>query len=255
MTRARPVVMGVVNATPDSFYDGGRVPDLIAHARRLVAEGADWIDVGGESTRAGAAPVDEDEELRRILPIIEALRDETTLSVDTTHPRVAARALAAGARVVNDVRGLSDPEMVAVSADAWGVVVMHSRGTPATMGQLTTYGDVVAEVREFLVAAATRCRAPRVWIDPGIGFAKTAAQSRHLLSQLSVLVDTGWPVLVGASRKSFIGATLGLPDPADRLYGSLAAAAAAWQRGASVFRVHDVLATRQLLDLLAALEA
>lgn len=252
MIRPRPLVMGVVNATPDSFYDGGRY-DPIERGWQLLEEGADWIDVGGESTRPGAAPVDEEEELRRVLPVIRALATRATVSVDTTRPRVAAAALAAGARVLNDVRGLRDPELARVSADAWGVVVMHSRGTPQTMAGLTDYADVVEEVRAELLEAAGRARAPRVWIDPGIGFAKTAAQSLRLLRHLDRLVDTGLPVLVGASRKSFIGATLHLSSPGDRLYGSLAAAADAWSRGAEVLRVHDVRETRQVLDLLHAI--
>lgn len=252
MSRPRPVVMGIVNATPDSFYDGGRY-DPVAHGERLLREGADWIDVGGESTRPGAAPVDEEEELRRVLPVVRALAPVTTVSVDTTRPRVAAQALRAGAMVINDVRGLADSEMARVSADAWGAVLMHSRGTPATMGQLTAYQDVVEEVRAALLDAAGRCRAPRVWIDPGIGFAKTADQSLLLLRRLDRLVDTGLPVLVGASRKSFIGRALHLSSPDDRLYGSLAAAAHAWSQGASVLRVHDVHETRQVLDLLHAI--
>lgn len=244
--------MGIVNATPDSFYDGGAY-DPIARAHQLVDEGADWIDVGGESTRPGAAPVDEDEELRRVLPVIRAVADRTRVSIDTTRPGVAAAALRAGAQILNDIHALRDPKMVAVSADAAGVVLMHSRGTPQTMGRLTTYQDLVEEVRAELLAAAERARAPERWIDPGIGFAKTAPQSLTLLRHLDRLVDTGLPVVVGASRKSFIGHTLGLSSPEDRLYGSLAAAADAWQRGASVLRVHDVRETRQVLDLLHAI--
>lgn len=253
MSRDRPIVMGVVNCTPDSFFDGGAY-DPVAQARRLIAEGADWIDVGGESTRPGAAPVDEEEELRRVLPVIRSVAAERPVSVDTTRPRVAAAALAAGATILNDIDGLANPEMAAISAEYWGVVVMHRRGDPRTMRGLTDYDDVVAEVRQRLVEAAGRARCARIWIDPGIGFAKTPAQSLRLLHHLDQLVNTGLPVLVGASRKSFIGATLGLPDPADRLPGSLAAAAAAWLAGASVLRVHDVAATRQALDLLWAIQ-
>lgn len=252
MSRARPTVMGVVNCTPDSFFDGGAY-DPIQQARALIAAGADWIDVGGESTRPGAAPVDEDEELRRVLPVIRAVAAEIPVSIDTTRPRVAASALAAGARVLNDIDGLQDPELAAMSADFWGVVVMHRRGDPRTMRGLTDYADVVSEVRDRLCEAAARARSSRVWIDPGIGFAKTPQQSLRLLGQLPALVQTGWPVLVGASRKSFIGATLGLPDPNQRLPGSLAAACAAWLHGAEVLRVHDVAETRQALDLLWAM--
>lgn len=252
MSRARPIVMGVVNCTPDSFFDGGAYAPQ-AQAERLLAEGADWIDVGGESTRPGAAPVPPEEELRRVLPVIEAVARAAPVSIDTTRPSVAAAALRAGARILNDIDGLNNPEMAALSADFWGAVVMHRRGDPRTMRGLTDYAHVVAEVRQALVEAAGRARCARVWIDPGVGFAKTATQSLKLLQQLHVLVDTGLPVLVGASRKSFIGATLGLPDPSDRLPGSLAAACAAWLAGAEVLRVHDVAATRQALDLLWAM--
>lgn len=255
--RQRPLVVGVLNCTPDSFYDGGLHTTLhrqLEQAHAMLAAGADWIDVGGESTRPGAAPVDAAEECRRVLPIIAALAPHTTVCIDTAKASVAARALAAGARVVNDVTGLRDPEMAAVSADAHATVVMHMRGTPATMRGLSTYADLVSEVRDALLAAADRARSPEVWLDPGIGFAKTAPQSLALLRHTDALVATGRPVYIGASRKSFIGHTLGLPDPTDRLPGSLAAVAAAWQRGARAFRVHDVAETRQLLDLLWAIE-
>lgn len=251
---SRALVVGIVNVTPDSFYDGGRHADPVAYARRLVAEGADWIDVGGESTRPGAAPVPAAEEWARIRPVVEALAHEVVVSVDTSKPAVAARALRAGARVVNDVTGLSDPEMPAVTADAWATVVMHMRGTPATMAGLTDYEDLVGEVRDFLAERAALAQSEHVWIDPGIGFAKTAAQSLALIRHADALASAGWPVLLGASRKSFIGHTLGLPNPDDRLAGSLAAVAAAWQRGVRAFRVHDVRETRQVVDLLAAVD-
>lgn len=259
MSRPRAVVVGILNCTPDSFYDGGQHAILdtqLARARAMLAEGADWIDVGGESTRPGAAPVDADEECRRVLPVLRALAAETDapLCIDTRRPAVAARALAAGATVINDITGLRDPEMVACSADAAATVVMHMRGVPRTMAGLTDYGDLVGEVCDALRAAAARARSPEVWIDPGIGFAKTATQSLSLLAHTDALARLGHPVLVGASRKSFIGRTLGLPDTADRLPGSLAAVAAAWARGATAFRVHDVAETRQLLDLLCAIE-
>lgn len=249
-----PLIVGVVNATPDSFYDGGRHADAVAHAESLVAEGADWIDVGGESTRAGAASVDEAEELRRVLPVVRALAGRVTVSIDTVKPRVAAAALAAGATVLNDVSGLRDPEMVAVSADAAATVVMHMRGTPATMVTLIDYQDLVEEVRAALLEAAARARSPEVWIDPGIGFAKTAPQSLLLLRRLDRLVDTGLPVLLGASRKSFIGRTLGVERPDDRLPGSLAAALWGAEAGVGALRVHDVAATRQALHLWAAIQ-
>ena len=255
--RTRALVVGIVNVSADSFQAEGRHPDpaaAIDHGLRLLAEGADWLDVGGESTRPGAQAVDADEELRRVLPVVRALAAVGQVSVDTSKARVAAAALRAGARGINDVRGLEDPEMAAVSADAACVVVMHSRGTPRDMSRLTTYDDLVAEVAQWLDARARRARSAQVWIDPGLGFAKTAAQSLALLQGVPTLVATGWPVYIGASRKSFIGHTLGVPDAADRLPGSLAAVAAAYQRGAAAFRVHDVAATRQLLDLLVAID-
>jgi len=252
--RRRPLVVGILNATPDSFYDGGRYSDLIAQGERLIEAGADWLDVGGESTRPGADPVDAAEECRRILPVIAALHDDVVISVDTSKPTVAAQALQAGARVINDVTGLSDPQMAAVTADAEATVVMHMRGTPATMRNLTDYGDVVNEVAMWLAERAAQARSPEVWVDPGLGFSKTAAQSLALLEGTARLTATGHPVLVGASRKSFIGHILGIADANDRLPGSLAAAAAAWSRGADAFRVHDVAETRQLLDLLYAVD-
>ncbi len=250
--RRRPIVVGILNATPDSFYDGGHHSDLIAHGEALIAQGADWIDVGGESTRPGAPSVDAEEECRRIIPIIEALSQHTVVSVDTSKAKVAARALSAGATIINDVTGLADPDMPAVTADAQATVVMHMRGTPQTMRDMTEYGNVVTEVATWLTQQAGRARSPEVWIDPGIGFAKTAEQSLALLAGTAQLAATGLPVFVGASRKSFIGQTLRLPNPEDRLSGSLAAAAAAWSGGADALRVHDVAETRQLLDLLHA---
>lgn len=248
----RPLVVGILNATPDSFYDGGRWPDLVARGEEMIAAGADWLDIGGESTRPGAAPVSADEEWDRVRPLLEGLRGTVPLCIDTTKPEVARRAAAAGAVVLNDVRGLEDPEMVAASGDFQATVLMHSRGTPQTMGRLTDYADLVAEVRALLLERAARARSPEVLLDPGIGFAKTPAQSLALLRHTDRLVSTGLPVYIGASRKSFIGRTLGLPAAEDRLPGSLAAAAAAYHGGAVAFRVHDVAAHRQLLDLLAA---
>ena len=254
----RPIVMGILNATPDSFYDGGRWQDLVDRGRQLVDEGADWLDIGGESTRPGAPAVSLEEEWSRVGPVIEGLaglEGAVPLSIDTTKAEVARRALAAGATILNDVRGLECDELAELSGEFWATVVMHSRGTPETMGQMTAYGDVVAEVRDQLLARAARARSPHVLLDPGIGFAKSAAQSLALLKGTAALVDTGIPVLIGASRKSFIGRTLDLGDPDARLPGSLAAAAAAYHGGAAAFRVHDVAAHRQLLDLLAAVAA
>lgn len=250
----RPIILGIVNVTPDSFYDGGKYPDAVAHAQQLCSEGADWLDIGGESTRPGANPVSVTEECDRVLPVIEAMHAQLPISIDTTKPEVARQALAAGATILNDVNGLKDPEMMSVSASFAHTIIMHSRGTPKTMQGLTDYRSVVHDVREHLLQQALSCPCPRVWLDPGIGFAKTAEQSLLLLKELSTLVETGFPILVGASRKSFIGHTLQLAHAQQRLHGSLGAAAAAMYHGAAALRVHDVQATRELVDLIAAIE-
>ena len=247
--------MGVLNVTPDSFSDGGLFLDAdaaIAHGRRLAAEGADILDVGGESTRPGADPVPEAEEIRRVVPVIEALATRVRVSVDTRKAEVADAALAAGASILNDVSA-SLHEVAA--AHGAGFVAMHMRGSPATMQAQASYGDVVPEVRDFLVARAEEARAAgvtEVWIDPGLGFAKTADHNLSLLRRLDELVDSGFPVLVGASRKSFIGKLTADAPADDRLAGSLAAAVWAMAHGASMVRVHDVKATVQAAQLVAA---
>ena len=253
--RSRPVVMGIVNATPDSFSDGGLYGDGVAHAASLIEAGADWIDVGGESTRPGAVPVDGEEEWRRVRPVIEAFSKDAIVSIDTSKPTVAARALRAGARIINDVTGLQNPDMIPVTADADATIVMHMRGTPSTMQSMTEYRDPVSEVLEWLTTQATLARSETVWIDPGIGFAKTAKQSLLLLAHISSFVDSPFPVLIGASRKSFIHHLTDAPNPSDRIGGSLAAVAQTYAAGAQAFRVHDVRETRQLLDLLYAIDS
>jgi dihydropteroate synthase len=251
---APPLVMGVINVTPDSFSDGGRFTTTdaaVAHGRALVAEGADWLDVGGESTRPGASPVEEAEELRRVLPVVEALAAEgARVSIDTRKPAVARAAVAAGATLLNDVGGANG----AVAAElgvAWAA--MHVQGEPATMQDDPCYADVVAEVLTDLVGraeAAAVAGVPDVWIDPGIGFGKTHAHNLTLLAHLDAFVATGYPVLVGTSRKGFLGRLLGDSDrtqlPAgldDRLEGSLATATWAMANGVRMVRVHDVRAT------------
>src|SRR5262245_52287995 len=254
--------MGVVNVTPDSFSDGGRFLDqraAIAHGRALVEQGADWVDVGGESTRPRAEPVPVDEELRRVLPVVEALAsDGVAVSIDTRKAAVAAAAVAAGARMINDVSA-----SLAAVAGATGAafVAMHMLGDPRTMQADPVYGDVVAEVRDFLVQRADAARAAgvqEVWIDPGIGFGKTLDHNLALLANLDILVATGYPVMVGTSRKGMLGTLAARADPAgvapppgDRLEGSLATAVWAVLRGASMVRVHDVAAT---VRALAAIE-
>lgn len=242
----RPLVMGVLNVTPDSFSDGGRWFDrdaAIAHGLEMVAEGADVVDVGGESTRPGAEPVDEAEELRRVVPVVEALAAHVRVSVDTRKRGVAEAALAAGATLLNDVTA-SLFDVAAAAGVGW--VAMHMQGDPRTMQDDPRYDDVVAEVRDFLVERAGAARAAgvgEVWIDPGIGFGKNVDHNLALLAHLDTLVGTGFPVLVGASRKRFLGVLTGVDDPADRLEGSLAAAAWAMSAGAAMVRAHDVRAT------------
>jgi dihydropteroate synthase len=248
----RTLVMGVVNATPDSFSDGGAY-DPIAHGLRLAEEGADILDVGGESTRPNATPVDAVEERRRTEHVVRELarRTRVPISIDTTKAAVAAPALDAGAEIVNDVSGLTrDPEMFRAARGA-ALCLMHMRGTPADMQSRTHYEDLHAEIGLELLEALERARAAgiaeeRIAVDPGLGFAKTAAQNRTLLRRLRELTQLGRPLVVGASRKSFIGASTGRPAP-DRLFGSVAAAAIAASNGAAVLRVHDVVATREAL--------
>ncbi|HEX2294955.1 MAG TPA: dihydropteroate synthase [Actinomycetota bacterium] len=260
------VLMGVLNVTPDSFSDGGLWLDpeaAIPHAVRMVSEGAGIVDVGGESTRPGADPVPEEEELRRVLPVIEALAGQISvpISIDTRKPAVAEAALEAGAAIVNDTSGEElDPAMDEVVARAEaGLVIMHSRGTPATMRSLTDYDDVVKETTTFLTeraeqAADAGVATGAIALDPGIGFAKSREQSLELLAGLRELIDTGWPVVVGTSRKSFIGATLGVPED-QRLEGTAATVAWAVAQGAHVVRVHDVEAMARVVRMTEAILA
>ena len=254
--------MGVLNVTPDSFSDGGLFfdPDAaVAQGQAMVAGGADIVDVGGESTRPGAAPVDEAEELRRVVPVVESLAGRVTVSVDTTKAGVARAAVEAGAGLVNDVSG----RLWSVAAELGvGWVSMHMRGTPADMQERTSYDDVVGEVRDFTVGAARQALeagVPEVWVDPGIGFAKTAEQNLVLLARLAELVgaaeDVGAKVLVGTSRKSFLGSfgSSGDPLPPDeRLEASLATAVWSMLAGARMIRVHDVGPTVQAARLVGA---
>ena len=261
----RPLVMGIVNVTPDSFSDGGRYLDpgaAVERCHELLAEGADLLDLGGESTRPGSPNVPADEQWRRLEPVLTRLRAErpdTTLSVDTRSAEVAQRALAAGVEVVNDVSALSDPGMAsAVAAAGAGLVLMHMRGTPATMQRDTAYADVVREVSEFLRERVSRAEAAgiaadRIALDPGIGFGKSAEGSLELLSRLPELAALGHPILVGASRKSFLARLTGDEGPPEaRVPASLAAAAIATYDGAHILRVHDVAATLRVAKLAAA---
>jgi dihydropteroate synthase len=257
-----PVVMGVVNVTPDSFSDGGAwlAPDAaIAHGRELVAQGASILDVGGESTRPGADPVSASEELRRVLPVLEGLAGAgARLSIDTSKARVAAAALDAGATIVNDVTALrGDPKMAALVAErGCDCCLMHMLGEPRTMQRAPAYEDVVADVKAFLAArlrfAVKRGIAEeRVWLDPGIGFGKTVDHNLELLRRLDELLQLGRPIVVGTSRKSFLGRITGR-DAGERVPGTIATNVLALARGASVFRVHDVAEACDALAVAAA---
>lgn len=256
--------MGVVNVTPDSFSDGGRFFDFeqaVAHGAQLIAEGADLLDIGGESTRPGAAAVDVDEELARVIPLVRALRGRgVPISVDTSKPEVMRVALAEGASVVNDVRALQSPgALEAVAATDCGVVLMHMQGEPGTMQLAPRYDDVVREVAGFLRArrdalAAAGVARERIALDPGFGFGKTVAHNFALLARLHELTALGQPLLVGLSRKSMLGHVTGRAVDA-RVHASVAAAVLAAERGARIVRVHDVAATRDALAVWQALRA
>jgi dihydropteroate synthase len=249
----RPVLMGVLNVTPDSFSDGGQFVDpepAVEHGLEMVEEGAAIIDVGGESTRPGAAPVTASEEIRRVVPVIERLRarTEAVISVDTSKPEVMRAAAAAGAGLINDVRALGVPgALEAAAATGCAVCLMHMQGEPGTMQRDPQYVDVVREVKDFLLQRARACRSAglpeeRIVLDPGFGFGKTLAHNLELMRRLPELTACGLPVLVGMSRKSSIAALTGRSG-GDRLYGSLAFAVIAVLNGARILRVHDVAAT------------
>ena len=257
---SRPLVMGVLNVTPDSFSDGGRYLDLdlaLERGLQMLAEGADVIDVGGESSRPGADPVSEGDELLRVVPVIEALAPFVRVSVDTVKPAVAEAALSAGATLLNDISATLWP---IAASNGVGWAAMHMKGTPRTMQADPRYDDVVGEVRDFLVDRASRAAeagVPEVWIDPGIGFGKTPSHNLSLLRHLRVLVASGFPVLVGTSRKRFLGLLAAGPagepvPPCGRLTGSISTATWAMLAGASMVRVHDVAATFQAATLVGA---
>ena len=260
----RPMIMGILNITPDSFSDGNSYPSLdsaVAAAEKMVADGADMIDVGGESTRPDSPPVSVAEELRRVLPVIERLAGRFTvpLSIDTWKAEVARSALAVGAEVVNDISGMTfDPIMAeTVAATDAGLVLMHTRGRPDEMQKNTVYDDLVQEVSAFLQGAIVRAGsvgiAPeRIVLDPGIGFGKSVAGNLELLRRLREFTSLGRPLLVGPSRKSFIGTTLNRGVD-ERLFGTAAAVAVAMINGATIFRVHDVRAMRDVVDMTRAI--
>jgi dihydropteroate synthase len=266
---SRTLIMGVLNVTPDSFSDGGKFLDVdraVAHAREMAQAGADIIDVGGESSRPGALPVSAEEELGRVLPVVEHLRD-LVVSVDTTKSEVAGMALAAGARIVNDISALQfDPRMAEIVRDAGaGVVLMHMQGTPQTMQQEPRYDDVVAEVLSFLMerivfAEARGLKKTQIAVDPGIGFGKTVEDNLRLLAHLDELGSLGCPLLVGTSRKSFIGKVLAShgAGPARKVdgrpWGTAATIAWAVAHGARILRVHDVAEMSDVVRMVEAVQ-
>jgi dihydropteroate synthase len=264
MDLRHPTVMGIVNVTPDSFSDGGLFLDpeaAVAHGERLAAEGAAILDVGGESTRPGAGPVSEEEELRRVLPVVERLArpDGPRISIDTAKRAVARAALDAGATVVNDVTAFrASPELAGLVADARAdCCLMHMLGEPRTMQLEPRYHDVVSEVRGFLeerlaFATGEGVSEERVWLDPGIGFGKTVEHNLELLRRLDEIVAIGRPVVIGTSRKSFLGRLTGGRPANERLPGTIATNVIAYERGASVFRVHDVEPVVDALRVAAA---
>ena len=263
LTLERPLIMGVVNVTPDSFSDGGRyasIDSAVAQARALIAQGADIVDIGGESTRPGARPVTLEEERRRVLPVIEALADcERPISVDTRKPELMRLAIAAGVSFVNDIDALESRQALEIVARAEvAVCLMHKQGNPQTMQENPTYSDVVREVRDYLqqrleAALAAGIAKARIVLDPGFGFGKTAEHNVALLRGLPTLTALGVPVLAGLSRKAMLGRITGRP-PHERVHASVAAALFAVERGASIVRVHDVTETRDALAVWCALK-
>ena len=263
LTLNRPHVMGIVNVTPDSFSDGGHYASTeraIAHALALVADGADILDIGGESTRPGATPVPLGEELNRVVPVIQALSKLTSvpLSIDTYKPEVMRAAIAAGVDIVNDVRALQEESALEIVANSnVGVCLMHMQGMPQTMQQDPTYVDVVAEVIDFLQARQISANQAgisndRILLDPGFGFGKRTAHNIALIQQLEKIGSLGQPLLVGLSRKSVLGQIIGADDVNVRLHASLAASVIAAMKGAKIIRVHDVKATADALKVVAA---
>jgi len=258
----RPRVMGIVNVTPDSFSDGGRFLDperAIAHGRRLVAQGADILDIGGESTRPGAQAVSAEDELGRVGPVVEALVGTAPVSIDTSKALVAAAALDRGAEIVNDVTALrADPDLAGLCAErGCTVVLMHMLGSPRTMQDDPRYEDVVDQVRRFLAgrveaAVSAGVAEERIWVDPGIGFGKTVEHNLELLRRLGEIATLGRPVVIGSSRKRFLGEITGR-ELGERLGGTIASNVLALAAGADVFRVHDVAEARQALDAAEAI--
>jgi dihydropteroate synthase len=260
----QPLLMGVLNVTPDSFSDGGKFNDLTAavrHARQMIDDGADLIDVGGESTRPGSGPVSPDEQIRRTVPVIQAIAGlGTTISIDTTSAQVAQAAVDAGAGIINDVSaGTGDPQMLATAArNRVALVLMHKRGTPREMQVAPAYADVISEVRHYLLERAQAAQAAgverdRIVLDVGIGFGKTLEHNLTLLREYRAFSSLGYATLLGTSRKAFIGTISGVQAPEDRLFGTAASVAWGVANGADIVRVHDVKEMRQVVEVIRAI--
>ncbi len=262
---SRPRIMGIVNVTPDSFSDGGKFFDkekAIEHAFQLISEGADIVDIGGESSRPGSEPISEEEEERRVIPVIEAVRKESdiAISIDTTKSEIARKAISAGADMINDISALKlDDQMVGVAfMYEIPVILMHMKGTPKTMQDQPEYADCIDEIMEFFRERTFYCRdngiaADKIMIDPGIGFGKRLEDNIEILRTLDEFVETGYPVVLGASRKSFITKITGQRTRADkRIGGSLGAALIGLQKGCQIFRVHDVAETIEAFEVFRA---
>ncbi len=262
--RERPAIMGILNVTPDSFSDGGRFDRLesgLQQARQMISEGADFIDIGGESTRPGAPEIKAAIEKQRVLPIIKALKSESDIpiSIDTRKAEVAAAAIEAGADIVNDVSGLRHDKSMwnTLSRSEAGVIIMHMRGTPMNMQQLTDYDDLIGEIKAYFMESLAASEQhgidkERIILDPGIGFSKTAEHNLDIIARLPEFFELGRPLLLGPSRKSFIGRILRREKPEERIWGTAGAAAAAVLRGAGIIRVHDVGAIRDAILVAAA---
>lgn len=260
-----PVIMGIINTTPDSFYSGSRVPDIrtaVKRAMEMLDSGASIIDIGGESSRPGAEAIDWQEEVRRVVPVVRGIRElrpEAIISVDTYNRNTALQALSEGADIVNDITGLIDPAMIEVVAkNEAAVIIMHMKGTPSTMNQLTNYSDIVSQVKEQLLercekTVAGGVREEAIILDPGIGFAKNALQSLEILRKITDFTCLKYPVLVGHSRKSFIGYVSGLPVE-ERLEETLAVSTYLYMKGVKILRVHDVEEHRRIFDILKLID-
>lgn len=257
----KPLIMGILNVTPDSFSDGGEFIDIekaVLHAKEMIKEGADIIDIGGESSRPGSDPVSEEEELNRVKPIIERLVKEVDvpISIDTYKPMVAEECLKAGATIINDITGVDERMRKVAAKYGAAVIIMHMSGAPKTMQENIHYEDVISDIKLFLKERAEKAKEAgitSIMIDPGIGFGKTTEQNLEIIRRLNEFEELGYPILMGISRKSFIGKVLGLDNPKDRFIGTIISNIIAVENGAIILRVHDIKGNKQALDIAGAI--